>query len=378
MAAIFKRYPEELHVYYNRTPKKDGREPWLVWPMIAGLLFLFRFGTLLLVLGAALYLEGMADLLKAEFASSPGQHIFDLVVTYLLGAYTFGQFAKLVFSARTGTVYWSFLFFRRRVAAFADIADISVRERNLLLFNVHSYVMTRRSSLLDKPIRISPECKDFNRLARYYHEIVPALRIMLALPEAGMAAARADDVEEVEVTEIRAGSGDAAPQYAGLAPAPAVNGEFKYFTGENGVFRTRTSNGGWLLVLGALFFLLVLAVSVAMAILEYPLIGLAGAIPSVAFLWLMCIETYYITLDGPGRRITLHTHFGLVRHDFSLDQLQKIRYVRAGPLKTLDLALAGRKTDPTLFATLRQGKIEGMLAEFGGIMGIDPKRWLNV
>lgn len=377
MAAIFKRYPDELHIYHNRMPKKDGRNPWLLWPMFAGILFAFRFGILMAALGAALFLDGAADILKAEIAREPGQHLFDLALTCILGAFVCGQFTKLVFSAKTGTVYWSFLFFRRRLAAFADIADITVRDRNLILINLHSYVMIRRSGMLDRPIPISPVCKNFNRLARYYHEIVPALRTMLALPEAGMAASRTGAVEEVEVMEISVHSGDAPSVSAGMAPTPATDRDFKYFIGQDGKYRSRTSNGGWLLIPTALFFLVWLAVAVVLSIHVHPLF-LALAIPSAALLWLSTSDTYYITLDGPGRLITLHTHFGLKQSVFSLDQLQKIRFVRAGPLKALDLALAGRKNDPTLFTGLRQEKIEAALGEFGDIMGIDAKRWLNV
>lgn len=203
MAAIYKvNAKDDVLVYYNRVPKKDGREPLLGWTIVATILFLIRAGGLLLFAGILLLLLVLQGGIDPELWSevTPFQILIDLAIAVLLGAYIVSQFCKLTFSRKKKTVSKSFLFFGKHVAKFSEISGITAIEKEGKRATEHYYAVVWKKKGRE-PMPISPKVKNPDQLARYYHDIVPLLLDMSGLapdgPDLDM-----DDSEEVPVEAV--------------------------------------------------------------------------------------------------------------------------------------------------------------------------------
>lgn len=395
MAAIYLQKPDELHIYHNRVPKADGREPRLIGAHILTALFLLRAG----LTGAALLPVLFSDMYRAMLwqliSEAPGLYLSDILFLVLIGLYPFTQYQKLVFSAKTREVYSSFLFFRRRVAKFSELGDIKVSDQEMLGITSHMYVITWRSDKLRKPLRISPKVKKFERLARYYHTVAPLLAEMLhtaALPDATPAAAtkapRADAPDAVVVEEIEVPVTEAANLLAGpAASAPAVRRSaddaggdgktFRWFTLKNGLYRNRMTFFQMCAVLLA-FAPMVFALFFALNVDFPPPLRVGGGVGLLIFAFLFSRESLWIALDPDGRAVVVGDRFGFRKTRHPLSDMKKVTLKHIGPCKALCIVLKGRKVDPTIMETMSMAKVGEAMDEFADIMGLDADTILRV
>lgn len=393
MAAIFKRKPGELHIYLNRVPKADGREPWLVGPILVFLLFLFRAAVLLALFAPTLFSEEYKAMFWSVVADNPFAFLADIAFVIFLGAAPCMQFRKLVFSAATGEVYDSLLFFRRRVAGLAELGEVELSSQEFAGFTFHAYVVTWRDDKLRKPIRVSPKARRLNRLARYYHTVAPLLAEMLRRPAD---AAERDGLDAVEVEEFEIPV-EEARHILGAPPAPdpaetpsptpppasaAAPGtertyrRFRFMRG-NGLYRSRMTLlqlSGVCLAVGVMIVLLT-----GMATLgDSPHLRAALVAYFLAVAYLIGRESLWIGLDPDGRAITVYDCLGLRKKRYPLADMVKVTLKHYGPYKALAVVLKGRKVDPGIVETLSMAKVREAVEEFSDILGLDPDTVLRV
>ena len=223
MAAIYSVKDDELHIWHNRMPKKDGSEPRLWILLILVPWVLIRIGGMALMLAAMYFVDGMGELMARQSGGLSFLLAYDVFFTVFLVALICSQFTKIVFSPAEKEVYWKFLFFRRRLARFDEIAEVKAGSKKIFWFTRNSFSATRRKSKGKKPIRISPTAGKTQRLSMYYHYVAPIANDMLQRsrrPAKGAEDADATPVygEEVEIPVEEAERylrGGAAPQRTG-------------------------------------------------------------------------------------------------------------------------------------------------------------------
>lgn len=428
MAAIYKykQKRDELHIYHNRIPKKDGREPWLFWSPVAAVFLFFRAAGLVLA-GVTAYLfdevraELMADLPKTALLFA-----VDIVISVALAAYLYGQLRKIVFSARKGEVYDAFLFFRRRKARFSDLGALKISDQETKAVVHYAYVATWRDDELREPLRLSPKVESFDRLARYYHTIVPMLAEMLELPapEAPDAAGvrtpsgdadegtawndeeAAEDlvlVEEVEVPlaeaeRLLARAGDEA---SGSDWMPLGDGETghdeppapddpeereedeaplprpEWFVLRDGVYRTPPNPARAASTLLSLALLALYAVCAHLFLDWFPA-RIAAGIFLFFSLMFAAFKSRVVSVDPADGEIVVRTFFGLLKRSVFADDLAKLTVKHRWPAKTLCLVVKGRQVDPSLVSTTSRKTLKLAMDEFAAILGMDSRKLLDV
>ena len=183
MAAIYSVKDDELHIWHNRMPKKDGSEPRLLILLILVPWVLIRIGGMALTLAAMLFVDGMGELMIQQNRGLPFLLVYDVFFTVFLVALICSQYTQIVFSPAKKEVYWKFLFFRRHMARFDEITEVKAESRKTFGFTRNSFSAVRRKGKSKgkgkKPIRISPTAGKTQRLSMYYHYVAPIANDML-------------------------------------------------------------------------------------------------------------------------------------------------------------------------------------------------------
>lgn len=437
MAAIYKKKRDEIRIYPNRVPKKDGRNPILGWMIGASILFAIRtLAMCLVVLELIFALPQRRDQMISTFIEQPFVLLLDIFVIIFLGSYIFKQFTYVAFSRKKRLVYSGFLFFRRKIASFDELGEVIETQQEIMTKERTFFAVLWRGDKFKKPLRISPRVRNVSQLSRYYHEISPLVGEMLGtevkhaigdvfdderavndIRERGPAEepirgeepepddAEAVSVETVEVPDEDAqyylSSGEGRNDRAEApAPAPRSGHIRKEKEGDSGGNTTRAVKGKrrgkkkysyfiekkpgiyepkvkWIAVVA---FLLLLGFLVGLWAFVVRYSWVSTAIFVVVFLFQLrtLIRSPFKTiLDSRKQIITLGTAFGFVKTELPLSRLTKIYPKSLSGVKQVCLSFKDQPVDPVLLETFSEKDIEPCIVEFGEIMDFDAASWVN-
>lgn len=390
MAAIYTVKNGELHIYYNRVPKKDGREPLLIWPVLFFVMVGLTFLAVLLVFLIASLAAG-PEKLRAFLAQDDNIHR-SLPIWFICNAvflYTFcQQFFRIVFSPTRREVYWKFLFLRRRLASFDEIGAINEMSMKILFLEHFHFAAAWADNRKKPPIRLSPRVRQRSRLARYFHTVVPHARYLLGhaafATQPANAPGAADEAEAVAVETVELSYDEASralfttpeaePEHDAEAKRfrdPDLTREYTWFRQGKWGYRSRRPFSGWIVLI--LFFgfiggLAYLAICLGDGHLPWRVV--CGAI-ALFFLFMFLTNATEIGIDPERRVLTFFDYFGLKKREHPVTDLRRIVVKRKGILKALLVGLEGEKKVVGLFESTRLGETEEALEEFGALAGVD-------
>ncbi len=346
MPCLYRRFADEIHVYYTRIPKKDGGKAGLLIP-VAGILLLF-FGVWMCVIAFTLNL-----ILIPEQPSEIGRHTVPFVFVLALYFWVFsGYWKKLIFSRRTGMVSRGFLL-KKSLGRFEDFSCIMLEEDVLGMGQCLSLVWKDKRK---EPLRLSPVVRDGRRLAAYYHEIVPLLTEYMELPPPPV-----EYAFETSASPTAVGPGD-------------IHGENKYrhfvYNGKTGLYSEKAVAPSIVLTVLLLFSLT--AAGCVSIYFEIWILQVFLIVFVLALLWGLRKECIAARLDPRDRAIIAYTHFGFRKKRLPLEALENISQCEFGFFHSAallfnqgDLKMVGIADSFSAGAT-RDG-----LREFGQIMGIN-------
>lgn len=406
MAAIFRTYPGRIDIYRNRYPKSDGAEPWLVLPVIVGLIWVVFLSCFLFFL--------VYDIWKNNFIG-----FLSLGVSVgMLGWYVLSKFGRVVFDADSEEVYSAFFFIKRRLASFKEIREIDVREQELAGRTRYSYVAYLRNRMKD-PVRLSPQVWEMANLARYYYDVIPAVEEMLGESSAAVHEVAVDEVEVpdeearhyVAAAPARAAAGGtarvaretrtaaAAPRGRTTTVAKRTQAAAGDESGDEGAKRHRPPRSGLkffsvdgpvysrslvLFHLGSLaFYIVVVYAGVWCHFDWYTMLNpgffslMVNGIIVAATLINMFRENLNLVIDAKRRTISFRTAFGFVHKKFHFDDVQRFTIKSMFGQKALCMVLDDQAVDPTVANSMTRDRLMRALEETCAIMGLEPGEWLD-
>ncbi len=377
MAAIYKvKKSGEVHIYRNRVPRKDGGEPVLGWTIVAALLFCVRCIPFLILLLMALLFDGgaagVANLVRENLLAV----FIDVWMLVWFGWYVVSRFQKIIFSPKTKEVYSGFLFFRRKIAKFSDLAAIELSEQEMLAKPRYSFVAPWKKDRVKAPLRLSPQVKTTRQLSRYYHAVVPHLNSILGIePE--------EAVEEIGVEEVEVPVEEATRIMERSSTRTRRRKRPKgksVFAHSKGVYLI---NHMWLMLLavfggGALFF----GIGHLFATV-YPdnpwwlSYGIEGAC-YLYYMRHMSYESVRVSFDTRNRMVECVTGFGLMKQAYSFDMVRRFTIKRKSGIGALCMVIEGQTVDPTIVNSLTNSteKLRRALEEVCEIVDMDPEMML--
>lgn len=357
---IYRRCGDEIRVYRDVMPRKDGGEPFATASLVkTGLVVIAALlGLIAWFVEWHMHMELGSEILRSLYLS------WGTVAAFLVLSVFSGE--RLIFSGKTGTIQ-SGRVFRKTLGQFADVSRIELMRVGD--FSCFSLVWLERGR---PPLRISPMVTDDRRLARYHHDVVPLLTETMALPA----------WREGEIGEEVGGGADFGESEGGAkanAAAPGLDdilgGEYRFFVynRRTGLFRQRFAWKPVLVVAGLSACLLGLLYWVYL--FGDLLLTLACVCALPVILWLNRKESMTIRLDPKRRRILSYTCYGLRKREYSADDVVAASFVQLASFIVLFLHFRpkGSGTVSALTVSSAQDMREGM-DELGRIMGIRMDR----
>lgn len=392
--------------------------------------FAIRFVPYLLVVSVALFVDETRDQLFTILMANLTEVGIDLLFLLFLGHYIGKQFSKRIFSPEKQQIYSGFLFFRKKLADFADIDQIELSRQEIIGKMRCSYVATWLDDKVKAPIRLSPKTKSLNQLSRYYHTVAPLLQSMLPPRQERIArksqeqeAEEIEDVtEEIDIDEVGvetveipideadgylATHSESAPLAHSAARASAATQRYtsarRTHSGANRerpaagtrpkknrkdtrskgkpIFRHKDGIYTHSQALTAILSILALIGVMGGAIWFFPIrpIWISYGIQLGVFAWglkNMWRENIRLSIDPENRTIEFTSGFGLVKNTYDFDSLTKFTIKRQLGIRVLCMVLEDYPVDPTIVNALSDAPIRNALHEVCSIMGLDPDQWL--
>lgn len=352
MPRLYSYDADEIRIFYNRNPKKDGGPPGL-FGSVASALLLFLLAVLLMCIVFTLLLRGGDDLDLAGLA------LWLFAVILINGSLYLLPLRNLVVSNRTRSVYRG-LFLRKSVGGFDEFSHVQLEGLGGAVW--FSLIWKDK---FRKPLRLSPMVKEEQRLAMYYHEIVPMVTECMGLPPFGEEPA-GEPVTDVVVNAVEM----PVPARAG----PDDRNEYRYFVYDK---KTGTYTGKMTVaeLLAMVIFLMVLAVSgwAAFHFFDW-VVQLCWGVVVAAVLGAMAKESINFRLDSRESAVISYTHFGIKRKRLPLRDLERVAYNKVFCFHLAQLFFKGdKKRAVGVVERTSMREFREALDEFSQIMGIDAE-----
>lgn len=380
MPGLYKHVDDEVRLYCNLAPKRDGGDPGWFWFAVNA-----AFSCLIALFTLGLWLANAYLMPEPE----PDGYRAALIFTFILlfDIYLFSYWwTAIVVSGRSGQVRRGFLL-KRKLADFDAFSGIRLEQ----LAGRMWFVLVWRDKF-KTPLRISPMATDRQRLARYYHEIIPLVAGVMNLPvfrEDGVGDGASEEpaaaerpleepaVAEVAVDEVEVPVADAT---AYLGGGDARDGQREYrcfkYNAKTGLYTNRGT------VSQIVFLLLFLGVFVGSGAGVHYLgiwfLQIAWVAAVLFIFWNIRLESVSFRLDPRRRSIVSYTHFGFRKNVFRIGDLTKITATQSGFMRAAVLHFKQTGTHPFSIVEGRAtGYVRQGIREFGQIMGVDAEAMLE-